>query len=190
MEWACTDENSGFANRYELDLSELEVVQLSGADYNILNWLAILLANRTFRLSNDLAAEGRDYMLDTYLPDTSYADIIVGYRADDSYFAFANAFLNNTLSLEQLEKAMYLGKLGEQVVLVSEKAFQHIAFTGSEIANRDVYYPLKTERDKEARRAYRRESSARRASDAVYMLDILRGGWSNDDERLRRNVPG
>ena len=42
--------------------------------------------------------------------------MIIGYRADDSYFSFANAFLNNTLSLEQLKEAMYLGKLGEQVI--------------------------------------------------------------------------
>ncbi|MBR2627880.1 MAG: DUF3990 domain-containing protein, partial [Peptococcaceae bacterium] len=40
---------------------------------------------------------------------------MIGYRADDSYFSFANAFLNNTLSLRQLEKAMMLGKHGEQV---------------------------------------------------------------------------
>ena len=33
------------------------------------------------------------------------------------YFAFANDFLNGTISLRQLEEAMYLGKPGEQVVL-------------------------------------------------------------------------
>lgn len=31
--------------------------------------------------------------------------MIRGYRADDSYFSFATAFLNNTISLAQLEKA-------------------------------------------------------------------------------------
>ena len=49
-------------------------------------------------------------MLDTFLPEYEDKDIIIGYRADDSYFAFANAFLNNTLSLAQLEKAMNLGR--------------------------------------------------------------------------------
>ena len=67
-------------------------------------------------------------MLDTFLPEYEDKDIIIGYRADDSYFAFANAFLNNTLSLAQLEKAMYLGKLGEQIVLKSKKAFHHLTF--------------------------------------------------------------
>ena len=43
--------------------------------------------------------------------------LFIGYRADDSYFSFANAFLNNTISLEQLRKAMYLGKLGKPEVL-------------------------------------------------------------------------
>ena len=55
-------------------------------------------------------------------------DFIKGYRADDSYFSFAAAFLNNTISLSQLEKAMVLGKLGEQIVAKSEKAFDRLAY--------------------------------------------------------------
>ena len=53
-------------------------------------------------------------------------DVIKGYRADDSYFSFASAFLNNTISLQQLEKAMLLGKLGEQIVAISGKALSLI----------------------------------------------------------------
>ena len=110
-EWACTEENSGYANCYQLDLGGLTILDLSDHRYHILNWLSLLLQNRVFKISNDLAAEGKEYMLDTFLPEYEDKDIIIGYRADDSYFAFANAFLNNTLSLAQLEKAMYLGKL-------------------------------------------------------------------------------
>lgn len=58
-------------------------------------------------------------------------DVIIGYRADDSYFSFASAFLNNTISLAQLERAMFLGKLGEQVVLKSERAFSQLHFEES-----------------------------------------------------------
>ncbi|HBN86172.1 MAG TPA: hypothetical protein DDZ89_20300, partial [Clostridiales bacterium] len=133
-EWACTEENSGYANQYELDTAGLAVMHLSGADYNILNWIAMLLNNRSFRISNVVAAEGKKYLLDNFLPDVQNIDVIVGYRANDSYFSFANAFLNNTLSLTQLQKAMYLGKLGEQTVLKSKTAFEHISFVRSEIA--------------------------------------------------------
>ena len=31
-EWACTEESSGYANQYELDLAGLSVMHLSGAD--------------------------------------------------------------------------------------------------------------------------------------------------------------
>ena len=187
-EWACTEENSGYANQYELDLTGLSVMHLSGADYNILNWLAVLVANRTFRISNDIAAEGRAFLLERFLPEIKTFDIIIGYRANDSYFSFANAFLNNTLSLTQLEKAMYLGKLGEQTVLKSKESFGQIRYIRSEAAGRDVFYPMKTARDREARLAYRRERGQRRTADSVYLMDILRGGWNSDDARIRRNI--
>jgi len=175
-EWACTEENSGYANQYELDLSTLSVMHLSGTGYNLLNWLAVLLNNRTFRISNDIAAEGKEYLLDKFLPDIGAYDIIIGYRANDSYFSFANAFLNNALSLAQLEKAMYLGKLGEQTVLKSKKSFEQIRFINFYSADREVYYPKKSARDKEARLAYREERGRQRAAESVYLMDILREG--------------
>ncbi|MDR1801096.1 MAG: DUF3990 domain-containing protein [Lachnospiraceae bacterium] len=189
-EWACTEEKSGYANQYTLSLSGLSVMRLSGADYNILNWLAVLLANRTFRISNDIAAEGKAYLLEKFLPDIQSYDLIIGYRANDSYFSFANAFLNNTLSLAQLERAMVLGKPGEQTVLKSQRSFGQIRFMGSEIADREIYYPKKHARDKEARSSYRKERESSRATDSIYLIDILRGGWKNDDARIRRNISG
>lgn len=188
-EWACTEESSGYANQYEVDISGLSVMRLSGEDYNILNWIAILLNSRSFRISNDVAAEGKRYLLEKFLPDTQNFDVITGYRANDSYFSFANAFINNTLSLAQLEKAMYLGKLGEQTMLKSKMAFEQIQFIRSEIANREIYYPKKSARDKEARAAYRKERESQRVADSVYLIDILRERWDNDDTRIRRNVP-
>ena len=187
-EWACTEENSGYANKYTFDMSNLKILNLSSGKYNILNWLSILLENRIFKISNDIATEGKEYLLEHFLPEYKDYDVIIGYRADDSYFSFANSFLNNTLSLSQLEKAMYLGKLGEQIVLKSKKAFEQIQFNEIITAEKEIYYPMKTARDKEAREAYRNERQGRRASDAVYLIDILREEWQTDDPRLRRNI--
>lgn len=187
-EWACTEANSGYANSYRLDMNGLSCLKLSDENYNILNWLALLLQNRIFRLSNDIAAEGKDYILEHFLPEYTSYDIIIGYRANDSYFSFANAFLNNALSLKQLEKAMYLGKLGEQLVLKSRKAFDSIEFESAVTAEKEVYYPQRTDRDRQARNAYRKERSGKRASDAVYLIDILREEWKENDARLRRNL--
>lgn len=187
-EWACTEESNGYANAYDIDAQGLSVMYLLSETYNILHWLSVLLENRIFKLSNDIAAEGRDYLLTHFLPDYRNYDIIIGYRADDSYFSFANAFLNNTLSLRQLETAMYLGKLGEQVVLKSADAFGKLSFREAIPVEKELYYPKKTARDKEARTSYRRERDRGRASDDIYLIDILREGWDTNDTRLRRNV--
>ena len=187
-EWTCTEESSGYANVYRFNMTGLSVMNLSGDEYNILHWLSVLLENRIFKISNDIAAEGKEYLLEHFLPDYQAYDVIIGYRANDSYFSFANAFLNNALSLRQLEMAMYLGKLGEQVVLKSRKSFEQIAFCEKIVAEQDIYYPKKTARDKEARAAYRRERAGRRASDSIFLLDIIRERWAEDDSRLRRNI--
>lgn len=184
-EWTCTNEYGGFSNQYELELSDLSVMHLSGPDYNILNWLAVLLNNRKFRISSDIAAEGKAYLLEKFLPDITQYDIIIGYRADDSYFSFAKAFLNNTLSLAQLKKTMLLGQLGEQTVLISKKAFTCIRYINSEQVDNAEYYPKRDARDIAARAAFRLEIGRQRAADSVYLVDILRGGWENDDPRLR-----
>lgn len=189
-EWACTAETSGFANKYELDLDGLTVLDLLRGDYHILNWLSILLQNRTFRLSSDLAIQAKDYLTAEFLPEYKSQDVIRGYRADDSYFSFAASFINNAISLSQLEKAMYLGKLGEQIVLLSEKAFARLRFLTSIPAEGDVYYPRKLSRDTTARSDFRTEKNRQPAADAVYMIDILRGRWNNDDPRLRRVLLG
>ena len=187
-EWACTDKRSGFSNQYEFDLTDLSVMRLSSEEYHILNWLALLLNNRRFSVSNDVAGEGRAYLLSKFLPNISGFDVIVGYRADDSYFAFANAFLNSTLSLEQLGMAMRLGKLGEQTVLISQKSFGQIKFIKSEFADREIYYPTKNAKDKEARDALKKERGIGRTLDAVYILDILRERWESNDSRIPRNL--
>ena len=188
-EWACSMEQDGFANRYSFQTDGLSILNLSDGKYNILNWLSILLMNRKFNLSSDIAVQGKEYLASTFLPPYENYDVIIGYRADDSYFSFASAFLNNTISLAQLERAMFLGKLGEQVVLKSEQAFSHLHFEESIPAERTIYYPRKAIRDSKTRAAFRAESKTALVLDVVYMIDILREEWKNDDARLRGNVP-
>lgn len=44
------------------------------------------------------------------------------------------------ISLAQLEEAMHLGKLGEQIVLKSEKAFSQLEFIDSEEAEAEEFF--------------------------------------------------
>lgn len=186
-EWACSESHSGYANKYELDMTDLSVLSLTNGEYNILNWLAVLLENRVF-LTNAFATEAKKYILDNFGIEYKSYDVIRGYRADDSYFAFANAFLNNTLSLKQLEKAMFLGKLGEQIVLVSKKAFESINFINAEPAPKEIYLNKKVTRDSGARESFRKEKSRGIVLSEKYVLDIMRERWTNDNECLQRII--
>lgn len=75
-------------------------------------------------------------MVDHFGINVNAFDLIVGYRADDSYFDYAESFVNNGVSVEQLAMAMRLGKLGEQIVLKSKFAFSHLHYEGFENAEK------------------------------------------------------
>jgi hypothetical protein len=187
-EWACSVETDGYANQYTLDLTDLSVLSLTGGDYHILNWLFVLLENRKFRIGGEVAKQAKSYIFENFAIDYKRYDIIKGYRADDSYFSFANAFLNNTISVAQLERAMVLGKLGEQIVLMSERAFDSIQFTESMVAPEAIYFPKKLARDTGAREDFQKEKGRGTLFTEKYVVDIIREGWKNDDQRLQRVI--
>ena len=186
-EWACPTVQSGFSNKYELDMDDLRVLHLNREGYHILNWIAILLQNRIFSKRSPVARQANNYILQEFLPEISGYDVIIGYRADDSYFSYAKDFLNNTISVNQLSQAMKQGELGEQVVLKSEKAFEQIRFLGYEIAEGSVFNPRRMAREDRARKAYlsNHGSDFSMVSNEIYVLDIIREGMKNDDPRLR-----
>lgn len=184
-EWACADNRDGFANCYAFDLEGLSVLNLNSPEYNILNWLAILAKYRTYWQNGSIAEEAKDYLQQHFFIDPSGYDVIIGYRANDSYFSFAQDFVSGTIPLSKLSEAMRLGKLGEQIVLKSQEAFAHIRFTGAEPANAAIWYEKKVTRDREARRAYRSTKKASNLVNELFMIDIMREGITNGDPRLR-----
>ena len=186
-EWACPTVQDGFANQYEFDMTGLNVMYLNRDGYSILNWIAILLQNRIFPKRSPIARQASEYLLNGFLPDTTGYDVIWGYRADDSYFTYAKDFLNNTISVGQLARAMKLGELGEQVVLMSPKAFERIRFIKYEIADGSIYHNRRMERDERARRAYldnHGEDFSVTIND-LFVRDIISQQVKNDDPRLR-----
>ena len=184
-EWACSDQRNGFANVYEFNPEGLSVLHLNSPEYNILNWLAILTKYRSYWQNGSIAEEAKNYLQQHFFVDPAPYDVIIGYRADDSYFTFVQDFVAGTISLKKLSEAMRLGKLGEQIVLKSEKAFEHIRFVGAEPADAETYYEKKALRDREARRAYRSTRQVSNALNELYMIDIMREGIENGDPRLR-----
>ena len=184
-EWACSDQRNGFANIYDFNPEGLSVLHLNSPEYSILNWLAILTKYRSYWQNGSIAEEAKNYLQKHFFVDPAPYDVIIGYRADDSYFTFAQDFVAGAISLKKLSEAMRLGKLGEQIVLKSEKAFEHIRFVGAEPADAETYYEKKALRDREARRAYRSTRQVSNALNELYMIDIMREGIQNGDPRLR-----
>lgn len=174
-EWACTGDKDGYANKYEIDMKNMKVLDLQSEEYDILHWLTLLIEYRKFRVTTPSMKKSVQWLRDNFHIDIENYDIIRGYRADDSYFSFARAFLNNEISLEQLSRAMRLGDLGEQIVLKSKKAFNAVKFISFEVADNNVYYTKRKHRDDEAKNAYFRELEED-LMDGIYIRDLIKGG--------------
>lgn len=184
-EWSVGKNQDGYANCYEIDCDGLNILNLHGKDYNILHWLTVLLENREFDMPSSLALEAKEYLLANFYVNYQDYDVIVGYRADDSYFSFAQDFINGTISYRQLNNAMHLGKLGQQFVLKSKLAFERITYLGSEIARNEEWYARKIFRDKTARREYFDVERNKRQRGDLYITQILDEEMKADDLRLR-----
>lgn len=184
-EWACSNnETNGYANQYDIDLSDYNVLDLREKKYSILNWMALLLKFRTFDVNTPISAQAKEYILENFYVDVEEYDVIIGYRADDSYFSFAKDFINNTISVEQLAEAMRLGELGIQIVLKSKKAFDTVKYISYELAECKEYYVKRVSRDKKARETYLSGHRQNLVSDGLFVMDIIRKGLKNGDKIL------
>ena len=175
-EWACAKNTDGFANRYELNLKDLSILNLNTPEY-------LLTRYRSYWQTGSIAEEAKNYLQEHFFVDPAPYDIIIGYRADDSYFSFAQDFVAGTISLKKLSEAMRLGRLGEQIVLKSQKAYDQIRFLDAEPADAKIYYERKAMRDREARQEYRKTRGAADGLSELYMLDIMREGITNGNPR-------
>ena len=184
-EWGVSKNLNGYANIYELETGGLTVLDLNSEKYTILHWLAILLENRIFDIGSALAEEAKNYLLKNFSVPYKDYDIVTGYRADDSYFSFAQDFINGTISVRQLGNAMKLGKLGIQVVLKSKKSFDAIKFIGAETADCSEWFSKEELRDTSARREYFDVERNKRQRGDLYIVQILDEEIKADDSRLR-----
>ena len=181
-EWAVTTLRSGFSNRYTMDTENMRILYLCGADYSILNWIAVLVEHRLFSVRTPVARRAKHYLIDNYSVNVNAYDIVVGYRADDSFFDFAEAFLNNSITVNQLAGAIHLGKLGEQVVLKSRFAFSRLRFEGFDNADSSVFYVKRKIRDEVARKHYL--ELLEQEDDGLFIQDIIRENIKKDDPRI------
>ena len=58
-EWACKKNTDGFVNVYDFDEDGLKVLNLLSGNHTVLNWIALLLQFRTFKLDSEVAVDAR-----------------------------------------------------------------------------------------------------------------------------------
>ena len=184
-EWAVDYERNGYSNQYLLDTDGLRLLDLEQPPYTALHWLEILISNRSFEIRSPIAMEASRYLHENYHVDLGQFDMICGYRADDSYFTFANDFLNNTISYGQLRQAMRPGRLGIQLVLKSPKAFEQLTFIKGEPVFASEWYARRMDRDRQARKDYYAMNKYAYRKGDLYMTRILDEEVKPDDARLR-----
>lgn len=173
MEWACKQNTDGFVNKYCLEQDSLQILNLLEPQYNILHWLALLLKNRTFRLYNEIAIDARNYIIENFSINLTDYDIVIGYRADDSYFSFAEAFIAKRTVSSQFKSGSSTGKTRETNCVGFKKAFEHLIFEGAVPADKLIYYPRFVTRDSKAREIYKRKFREDVLTKTIFLFSIF-----------------
>lgn len=138
--WASQFEN-GHVMTYEVSLESLNILQLNhDSEEDILSWIALLAKNRFDKEERLQYQKEFDWLIQKFSINISLYDLIVGYHADDSYFAYSSGFVKGNVSIETLREAMHLGKLGLQYVLLSPQAFRSIRYLANEEASSQYSY--------------------------------------------------
>ena len=127
-EWACTKDTDGYVNQYELEPAGLKILNLTEDESTLLNWVALLTANRKIPVTTPVMKKAFERLQARYLPPVSDYDVIIGYRADDAYFSWVRDYIDDKISLEELGQRLKNSKAAIQHVLKSPKAFKAIQF--------------------------------------------------------------
>ena len=111
--------------------------------------------------------------LEKYYIDVDKYDVIIGYRADDSYFRFPIRFISNDLAFEDLEEVFMLGHLGIQYAFMSERAIKSLKFEKIIECSQSFvghYYQQVNQASKEFDAMINRPRDPRK----TYVLDLIR----------------
>lgn len=127
--WACKNENGGYVITYDLDIKGLKILRIDDdSEESILKWITLLLKNRFDYGDRIKYQQTIDWLVKHFDTPINDIDLVIGYRADDSYFSYSRGFVDGEISLETLSNALRIGKLGIQYVLISKKAFKSIKY--------------------------------------------------------------
>lgn len=175
--WACRNDEIGLVNKYSVNNSafkKLKVLDLTDkSKYNVLNWVAIIMHFRN--LSTKIKTEYKYFLewLDKYYIDVNDYDVVIGYRADDSYFKFPLSFVKDELAFNDLEKVYLKGDLGIQYAFISErsiKLLKYLGIIGCESTFIGRYFAIVSRAEDEVNAILREEKNPNK----TYILDLVR----------------
>ena len=175
--WACKNDSVGVVNKYVIlskTFHKFKILDLTNKDkYSVLNWMAILMHFRTldsaFVRNNKIVLD----WLAKYYVDVDEYDVVIGFRADDSYFRFPIRFISNDLSFEDLEDVYVSGHLGIQYAFMSERAIKLLKFTGF-INCEESFVGLHKNIVKEAINQFINIIHQKKTTAKTYIFDLIR----------------
>ena len=176
-EWAVARDRNGFVSAYTIDTDRLMTINLCGPQYNPLHWLSLLLTFREFDLSSDTAHRAREYINKWFSVDYQGCDCIIGYRADNRLFMFAQDFLDGDLSYQDLRDSLS-GDSNRQFVLKSNRAFDRVSFAGYSHASAEETFPVRRSRE------LRAIKSMKTTAEGLFITDLIEQEVRPYDPRL------
>jgi hypothetical protein len=143
----------GYINRYELDLTGLNVLDTDKIETE--NLIAVLMKNRDIEFAEAFSND-RDLFIEKYALDISGYEIIMGIRANDRFYSYMRAFITGAITKEAVAELFGLGNWGIQICLKSERAFNRLKFIDFVEASSATYYDSAFDRNKYAGELYKR----------------------------------
>ena len=180
-EWAVGPGRNGFVSAYSIDTDGLRIINLCSSQYNPLHWLGLLFSYREFDLSSGTAYKAKEYINKHFSIDNQASDCIIGYRADNRCFMFAQDFLDAKLSYMSFRSILQGDDSNRQFVLKSNRAFDRIIFTGYEPALRDTSFPVRQSREIKCMKSVKPITGG----NDFFITDLIEGEIRPYDTRLR-----
>ena len=180
-EWAVGSGKNGFVSAYSINYDGLRIINLCSSQYNPLHWLGLIFNYREFDLSSDTAYRAKEYIYKYFSVDHQACDCIIGYRADNRCFMFAQEFLDAKLSYMSFRNALSGDDSNRQFVLKSNRAFDRISFTGYEPALSEDCFPARRSREIRAMKSIKPSAG----SGDFFITDMIREEVRPYDARLR-----
>ena len=124
-EWAVCrpNEKNGWVHTYELNTNCLNICNFQKE--NAIVWLAELMKHRDASDSKRYKMLAKKF-IEKYGINTSYCDVIRGWRANASYFYITKEFVRDNVDIDILEDLLPLGGLGIQYCIKSKLAYEKL----------------------------------------------------------------